>query len=955
MKVAESADTNKWGGLKAAALFGIILALLFWESFIPGFVHFSNDGPLGCVVNACTHVPAAIKSIWYDSNQLGGSGGSWSPSLTIFLLGLLGPVGFSKFLVPITMWIAGMCAWFFFRKRGLSSSACILGGLATALNSTFVSNACWGIGPHVIACGMSFIALALVSANKNTTPALIRWARIVLAGLAVGMGVMEGLDIGALFSIMVAGYVVCDSLSQSGPAASRLGNGIVQVAIIAVFAVLIASQSMIMLVGTYVKGIAGIPQEVQAEAKGEHWYWATQWSLPKREALSTIISGLYGYRMDTPKHMEMFEEDFDGGSYWGAVGRDPRLDPLFANGAPASIPPGVDGSMRFIGGGFYIGVPVVLIAIWAALQSMRRNNSVFTLEQRMFLWFSIGVAVVSLLLSFGRFAPFYQFAYRLPFFSTIRNPIKFMYLMNFAVLVLFGYGIDGLYRRYLAAGSGNKSAVTKGQDSDPFDKRWILGCIGALVLSVVGWIWYSSSEAALEHYLQVVQPGFSGPMISSMASFSIREVGWFVFFLLAAVVLVALIVKGVFAGERAKWAGVLIGLLVVIDLGKANLPYMIYWNYPDKYATNPIIDRLRKNPYEGRVAFLPRWFEMLKAPPEVLRAESLLGGLYQIEWAQHGFIYYNIQSLDVVMQPRMPQDLAAFESTFQFDPRAPQTVHLVTRRWELTNTRYLLGATGFLDWLNQALDPVQRRFRIVMRFNIVPKPGLTQATYPDELTAVLDPNGDSALFEFTGALPRAKLYTQWQTSTNDQQTLETLASPQFNPQEKVLVAEAIPAPSTTNATSQGTVDYTSYAPKKFVMQAKAEAPSVLLVNDRFDPNWKVWVDGKPAPLLRCNFIMRGVSIPAGAHSVEFRFEPSINVLYVSLASIVFGVLLVGFLAVAGRNETPPPAPEPKQPPSPPRQRGGRGEDKPFGRLADGDQRPVGCSRNVHGTLNCRER
>jgi uncharacterized membrane protein YfhO len=113
------------------------------------------------------------------------------------------------------------------------------------------------------------------------------------------------------------------------------------------------------------------------------------------------------------------------------------------------------------------------------------------------------------------------------------------------------------------------------------------------------------------------------------------------------------------------------------------------------------------------------------------------------------------------------------------------------------------------------------------------------------------------------------------------------------------------------------VDYTSYAPKKLVLQAKAEAPSVLLLNDRFDADWKVWVDGKPAQLLRCNFIMRGVSVPAGTHTVEFRFLPRIKPLYVSLAAIVFGVFLVGFLAVTGRKGPPPSAPEQKQTPQQP--------------------------------------
>ena len=57
-----------------------------------------------------------------------------------------------------------------------------------------------------------------------------------------------------------------------------------------------------------------------------------------------------------------------------------------------------------------------------------------------------------------------------------------------------------------------------------------------------------------------------------------------------------------------------------------------------------------------------------------------------------------------------------------------------------------------------------------------------------------------------------------------------------------------PPPSTLNpqlSTNSGTVEFTSYAPKRIVLQAKAGAPAILLLNDRFDPNWKVSVDGKP--------------------------------------------------------------------------------------------------------------
>ena len=58
-------------------------------------------------------------------------------------------------------------------------------------------------------------------------------------------------------------------------------------------------------------------------------------------------------------------------------------------------------------------------------------------------------------------------------------------------------------------------------------------------------------------------------------------------------------------------------------------------------------------------------------------------------------------------------------------------------------------------------------------------------------------------------------------------------------------------------------------PKDIMFDAQAATPAVLLLNDKFDPYWHVLVDGKPAELLRCNFIMRGVYLTPGQHTVEF--------------------------------------------------------------------------------------
>jgi hypothetical protein len=65
------------------------------------------------------------------------------------------------------------------------------------------------------------------------------------------------------------------------------------------------------------------------------------------------------------------------------------------------------------------------------------------------------------------------------------------------------------------------------------------------------------------------------------------------------------------------------------------------------------------------------------------------------------------------------------------------------------------------------------------------------------------------------------------------------------------------------------------------------------------------VDGKPDAVLRCNFLMRGVYLPAGAHQVEFHFQPPVKFLYVSLAAIAVGLVLAGVVIATGVNARVP--------------------------------------------------
>ena len=892
MKATKTPSRFLRNSLPFLILLSVVLALLFGKSFLPDFVLFNNDGPLGLENSEWLRLPQAFLGQWYDLNTIGVNAGAAMPDFTSLIRWVFGAVGYAKFLIPVGLWFLGAAAYFFFKRLGFATRAAILGGLAACLTTSYFSNACWGSVPPIIAFGLDFLALGALVKRDN----LPFWVPLALAGLAVGMNVIEAADIGALFSLLVAAFVFYQTLTEDGPIALRTARGIGRVVIVAGFAGFIAAYAVSALVSTSIKGISGASQDEQT--KTAHWDFATQWSLPKTETLDLVVPGLFGFRMDTA----------NGGNYWGAMGRDPAWDRYFEQGKKGPPP---SGFFRYTGRGFYIGISIMLIAFWAALQSFRRKDSVFTLAERKLVWFWVGVAIVTLLLAYGRFAPFYQLIYHLPYFSTIRNPEKFLHLVTFSAIVLFGYGIHGLNRRYLDVPLVNMPAnrlATWWAKAAAFDRRWVVGSVLAVVITLVGWVVYAASRRALAQYIASEQ--FSDAMADQIAGYSIRQVGWFLLLLVLLSGLLLLIFSGAFAGRRAVWAGVLIGAILVGDLVSADVHYIVFWNYKEKYEVGnpePIIQFLANKPYEHRVAYV------LPPPMFTPDAFTFFHELYNIEWTQQLFPYYDIQTLDVVQMPRVPEDLDAFNATLHVGLKQDaqghymlddKTLYRLGRLWQLTSTRYLLGPAPLLSAVNQQFNTESNRFRIIQRFELGPRPGVARATQYSEVEAIPtdNPNATYALFEFMDALPRASLYSNWQVSTNEKATLEELASPSFDPAKTLLVAKSLPTAPTPAATNQdsGSVKFTSYLPADIKLEAAPTNPSVLMLCDKFDPDWKVWVDGKKSEVLVCNFLMRGVYLEPGRHEVEFRFQPDIRMFYVNLAAIFTGIALLGYVAVATR-------------------------------------------------------
>ena len=198
---------------------------------------------------------------------------------------------------------------------------------------------------------------------------------------------------------------------------------------------------------------------------------------------------------------------------------------------------------------------------------------------------------------------------------------------------------------------------------------------------------------------------------------------------------------------------------IVPDLGYADGYWKEYYNYRQRYESNPIVDFLRQAPEQYRVAGPkggggPFYLLALQNPNSQDWQLFVQGisSLYDVEWLQHLFQYYNIQSPDIVQWPRMPIVDRKFASTFapRVTPARTIFLNLQPRFWQLTSTRYLLASPSTAPALNNA-------FGTNYHFDVLKSYGITRSG--DYYTAVETTNGPLALIEFKKALPRVGFYS----------------------------------------------------------------------------------------------------------------------------------------------------------------------------------------------------
>ncbi len=99
----------------------------------------------------------------------------------------------------------------------------------------------------------------------------------------------------------------------------------------------------------------------------------------------------------------------------------------------------------------------------------------------------------------------------------------------------------------------------------------------------------------------------------------------------------------------------------------------------------------------------------------------------------------------------------------------------------------------------------------------------------------------------------------------------------------------------TAADSASTIRMTAFDNDAITYKTSSTGNHVAVFSEIFYKDWKAYIDGKPADHAKANYVLRAMLVPAGNHTIEFKFEPAIfkrgwNITVIS--TWILGLLLI---------------------------------------------------------------
>ncbi|MCB0155941.1 MAG: YfhO family protein, partial [Anaerolineae bacterium] len=465
----------------------------------------------------------------------------------------------------------------------------------------------------------------------------------------------------------------------------------------------------------------------------------------------------------------------------------------------------------------YAGFLPLLLAGLTLLTLWRQKNS----DVKRLTLFFVLLLGGGLLLAMGRYTPLYTgLVQYLPGFSLFRIPARWLMVVNLAIAVLAGVGLDTLLKKhlsraYLLTVAGLSLLILLGQ-----------GALWLFRTELLAWAGPAEGQAArlLTYHLNyalTLDPVYDErlwlrqiPYITVPAALAILN---------AAIALALLALR---LADRLSHQA-----LAVLVLGAVAFDLVLAGGT----TINPIRPDRWWTQQAGGAAYV---LEQIDAQHRVFPL-----GVSSEAWSiSHlGQYYPSLHRINSAGGYASPLRLARYDALLdEADP---------VRGLEVLSVRYLL-------------TPGQMGADVAATFPLV---------YQDE---------ESYVYELPNPLPRAFVVPQAVIADDVDEALTYLNDRSLDLRQTVILEPASdqPAPPPANAAAwpaeqTATTTVVSETPQQIEVEVSLPGTGYLVLLDTYYPGWVATVDGRPIPIYRANYLGRAVQVPAGDHRVRFVYRP----------------------------------------------------------------------------------
>jgi hypothetical protein len=805
--------SKPWLSLWIIALFSLLAQLALCQ-----FFSFGKTVPISIDIN-----PSNLWKLAYHFPPTGSFqvlnwlGVPYLPQpLTPFNLAANLPIWlFFTVYAPVMATLALLAMAAFLRELELPRPAALFGGVIYAWQGDIITFVYPGHYGYIAT--WPFYAIGAWGALRAQRTH--HWAYALISGACCGIMVALQPDRGGIASLLIVALYLTPFLMRSLRAAGSktplflLALCLVTAAVIALAPLLTLFQGNI--VGVKMGGTSN---------RNETYDLVTQFSIGPAETLTYLVPGFFGWHINSIS-----------GPYWSWVGEWPEWPKTHQGTRNLTL------ALSTIG---TIATVLALIGACLLLPGRLLGADQMSGRQRLYCRVLLALGAVTLVLAWGWHTPLYRPLFLLPLMDKWRDPLKWMEMTNFALVVLSAAGMQHLIAALEAVLPEAKIA-----------RRRLTGFMGGtLFLLVLGLL--ASYPLAIVLTVRLEGEGFDlSSIVTIIDTLHASLLGALALLFLAFISWIALawphLLRSWKLGENPwihrLWDQALrpeslpmtltvsFALMAVLQLAWVDTKFIEPTPLAGLTQVTPLLARLASEGDRVRVS--------------VATEDQTL-----TSYLENQFSALDISCLEISAASRIPDNLNAFLQ-------------------DLDNNRarlWLLAGVKNVALPEQELLQLREDSAIAANIDHVDGYTIGRPETPDLPT--------HALVAMKDYLAKATLVPKAEFLTTDEAVLKRLADPAWNPRQSLLLNHpTMPAPASSGSSELDEVALKTYTPTDIAIEAQSEYGGYVLINDLYDPDWQVQVNDHAAELLPADYLMRAVAIPPGSSTIRMHYVPRYHI------------------------------------------------------------------------------